>query len=175
MPYFANTYFVTVDGASPGIRQSFSPIGVAGDALGFDLSQNHDGRPTFAEQLAPNTYLAFLPTDGLAGTSVSPGRPTFSTTFDGAVEYCVLKSEMEGSNQCTPSQAVTRVRCESQTIESHLPGDDDWLRASMGCPVNPSRSAMCWFLEPGRGRVVRYPRLLTELARKREDAIWTHR
>ena len=110
----ASSYFtVTVEGASPAIRQSFSPIGVAGEDLGFDLSQNHDGRPTFVEQLAPNTYLAFLPTDGLAATAMSAGGRTFSTTFDGAVEYCVLKGEMEGAYECSPTRAVTRVRCES--------------------------------------------------------------
>jgi hypothetical protein len=110
----ASSYFtVTVDGASPGIRQSFSPIGVAGADLGFDLSQNHDGRPTFVEQLASNTYLAFLPTDGLAATTVSAGGGKFSTTFDGVVEYCVVKGEMEGAYDCSPARAVTRVRCES--------------------------------------------------------------
>src|SRR5262249_10858160 len=67
-------------------------IGVAGHYLSMFLFGGHN--PAIVERLAPNTYLAF---SGNATTSVGTSTPSpMATAFDGWIEYCVLKSEMNG-------------------------------------------------------------------------------
>jgi len=87
------------------------PILIAGDVVAFWLGEHGYGA-FFVEQVAPNSYLQF---DG--GATVSAGQSpvsSLSTTFEGAVDYCVTSSPMTGSHyDCDPSRAVTNVHCVS--------------------------------------------------------------
>jgi hypothetical protein len=101
-PYAVNSpYFqVTLGGASfpPPMWAGGNSFGirVVGDDLAFQL----DGELSFiTEQLAPLTYLTLT---GSAGASLGDGPPaTISMPFDGRFDYCVLKSELERSIDCT--------------------------------------------------------------------------
>ncbi len=105
----ANTFFnVAVTGASFLKHYDSFEIGVAGDFL--TLAFGGDG-PRLVEEVAPNTYLAF---DGWAGTSVGTSAvSTISTSFEGVIDYCVLKFEAGSYYQCLPSQAVAHAQCQS--------------------------------------------------------------
>ena len=93
-------------------NQSRIPILIAGDVVSFWLGEHGYGA-FFVEQVAPNTYLQF---DG--GATVSAGQSpvsSLSTTFEGAVDYCVMKSPMTGLYyNCDRTRAVTNVHCESK-------------------------------------------------------------
>ena len=92
-------------------NQGRIPILVAGDVVTFWLGEHGYGA-AFVEQVGPNAYLEF---DG--GVTVSVGSSPvsrISTTFTGAVDYCVLPSPMTGQYyDCDPGRAVTNVHCES--------------------------------------------------------------
>ena len=109
----ANTFFnVTVSGASfLGNYKSFY-IGVAGDYLRIVLGE--DG-PVLVEEVAPNTYLSF---GGTAAASVGTSAvSTISASFNGVIEYCALKSELDRDRfyDCSPSQPVTHAtQCASK-------------------------------------------------------------
>src|SRR5262245_46266110 len=93
-----DTHFsVTVHGTASG-PQSFPSIGVAGQDLGFDSSDNDDGIPMLVEQVGPDAYLRYRPYNGLAGTRVDETVPAISTSFDGTIEY---------------SAAATHLQCQS--------------------------------------------------------------
>jgi len=108
----ADTFFwANISGVSFLANQSRIPILIAGDVVSFWLGEHGYG-PAFVEQVAPNTYLEF---DG--GATVSAGQSPVSsltTTFEGAVDYCVMKSPMTGLYyDCDPRIAVTNVHCVS--------------------------------------------------------------
>ena len=108
----AGTFFwANIDGVSFLANQSRIPILIAGDVVSFWLGEHSYGA-FFVEQVAPNAYLQF---DG--GASVSAGQSpvsSLSTTFEGAVDYCVLNSPMTGLYyNCDAKRAVTNVHCVS--------------------------------------------------------------
>ena len=85
----ANSSFsVTVSGAPLLANFDKFSIGVAGDYLGFWLDGGHN--PALIEQLAPNTFYAI---SGVASASVGRSSvSTISTSLDGWIELCELKS-----------------------------------------------------------------------------------
>lgn len=114
-----NTAFEVTVGGAPflGSLSGFE-IGVAGDHVGFWLHGGHD--PALVERVADSAYLAF---SGVASASVTASTATITTSFDGWIEYCVMKSEMGQPYNCgtsnrtgepIPGRAVTRAHCESK-------------------------------------------------------------
>jgi hypothetical protein len=105
-----NTSFnVALGGASFLADYTSFPIGVAGDFVRFLFG--HDG-PGIVEQVAPNAYLEF---DGLAEATVGPSPvSTISTSFDGSINYCALRSPLGSYPDCIPSQAVAHAECHSK-------------------------------------------------------------
>jgi hypothetical protein len=105
----ANSSFsVTVSGAPLLANFDRFSIGVAGDYLGFWLDGGHNA--SLIEQLAPNTYYAI---SGAASASVGRSSvSTISTSFDGWIEHCELKSAVGSYSGC--SATVTRAQCESK-------------------------------------------------------------
>lgn len=108
----ANTFFnATVSGASFLVNTGFY-VGVAGDYLRIVLA--NDG-PILVEEVAPNTYLSF---GGSAAASVGISAPsTISASFDGVIESCGLRSELDRGRfyDCSPSQPVTyATQCASK-------------------------------------------------------------
>jgi len=95
------------------------PILIAGDLVSFWLGEHSYGA-FFVEQVAPNTYLQF---DGSATMSADQSPvSSVSTTFEGAVDYCVLKSPMTGLYyDCDATKAVTNVHCVSTRHRLTLP------------------------------------------------------
>ena len=87
------------------------PILVAGDVVLFWLGEHGYGA-AFVEHIAPNTYLQF---DGSAKVhGVQSPVSSLSTTFEGAVDYCVMTSPMTGLYfDCDPQRAVANVHCAS--------------------------------------------------------------
>ena len=83
------------------------PIGVAGDFVTFAFW----GEPLWiVEHLAPRTTLGY---GGRAEVSVGPAVSTISTTFEGVIDYCVLKADTNRFWQCDPAYAEAHVACES--------------------------------------------------------------
>lgn len=91
----------------------------------FSLEVDHDfgifhlgsasGQPAFVEQLSATAYFAI---GGVARGSVKPSVSSFSASFDGYVEYCVMESPatlpVEGPlYRCAPEKAVAHTRCVS--------------------------------------------------------------
>jgi hypothetical protein len=103
--------WANISGVSFHANQSRIPILVAGDAVTFWLGEHGYGA-ALVEQVAPNTYLEF---DGGAMVSaVQSPVSSLSTTFEGAVDYCVMKSPMTGLYwDCDRRRAVTDVHCVS--------------------------------------------------------------
>ncbi|MGH9142142.1 MAG: hypothetical protein ACRD2I_13500 [Vicinamibacterales bacterium] len=93
-------------------------IGVAGNSLGFWMDGGHD--PTLVEQLDASRYVAY---SGLGWAAVeTPVGATISATFEGWVDYCVMKTPMGGGYNCgtsnvtgepIPGAAVTYAHCQS--------------------------------------------------------------
>ena len=106
----ANTFFwVTVSGVPLLHHYEGFPVGVAGDLVAFEL--RGEG-PYLVEEFEPNSYIGF---DGRAEASVGSSRvSTISTSFEGWIDYCKLKSPMGTYFECTPAQAVAQSRCESK-------------------------------------------------------------
>jgi hypothetical protein len=113
----ADTSFkVTVAGASFLAGLADFGIGVIGDHVDLWLDGGHD--PPLVEQLAPNTYLAF---SGNATASVAAPILSISASFDGWIEYCVMKTPIGSYYNCgtdntgavVMGQALARVHCES--------------------------------------------------------------
>jgi hypothetical protein len=104
-----NTYFdVNVSGAPllTGYKKFW--IGVAGDYLSISL--DWEG-PILVEELAANTYVAF---GGWATTTLgSAAVTTISTSFDGVIDYCELRSPMSTFYSC-PAAAVAHAQCTSK-------------------------------------------------------------
>jgi hypothetical protein len=104
--------WANIIGVSFLANQRRIPILIASDVVSFWLGEHGYGA-FFVEQVAPNTYLQF---DG--GATVSAGQSpvsSLSTTFEGAVDYCVMGSPMTGLYyDCDPSRAVTNVHCVSK-------------------------------------------------------------
>ena len=104
--------WANISGVSFLANQRRIPILIAGDVVSFWLGEHGYGA-FFVEQVAPNTYLQF---DG--GATVSAGQSpvsSLSTTFEGAVDYCVMRSPMTGLYyDCDPPRAVTNVHCVSK-------------------------------------------------------------
>jgi hypothetical protein len=107
----ANSSFsVTVSGATFLANFDRFSIGVAEDYLGFWLDGGHN--PPLIEQLAPNRLYAI---SGSASASVGRSTvSTISTSFDGWIEHCELKSALGRYYECSATVAVTRARCESR-------------------------------------------------------------
>ena len=107
----ATFLWANIRGVSFLANQSRIPILIAGDVVTFWLGEHGYGA-FFVEQVAPNTYLQF---DGGATVSASQSPVTsLSTTFEGAVDYCVMRSPMTGLYyDCDRSRAVTNVHCVS--------------------------------------------------------------
>ena len=105
-----SSYIVAVSGAPLFANYNSFAIGIAGDYLAAILGDFH-GTPGISEQIAPNTYLGF---EGLAEATVqTPAVSTISASFNGAIDYCELKSAMDWSWGCTPDPVAHR-RCESK-------------------------------------------------------------
>ena len=104
----AGTQFEVRLGGAPFVASfdRFS-IGVAGDVVGLEFWGDVYG---FAEQVSARTTLAF---GGRAEVSVGPSVSTISTTFEGVIDYCVLKADTNQFWQCDPAHAVAHVACES--------------------------------------------------------------
>jgi hypothetical protein len=105
----ANTYFdVNVSGATLLTGYKKFSIGVAGDYLSFSL--DWEG-PVIVEELAPNTYLAF---GGWATATLATSiASTISTSFEGLIDYCELRSPMGTFYSCTAA-AVAHAQCTSK-------------------------------------------------------------
>jgi hypothetical protein len=105
----ANTYFdVDVSGATLLTGYDKFWIGVAGNYLSISL--DWEG-PILVEELAANTYVAF---GGWATTTLGTAAAmTISTTFDGVIEYCELRSPMSRFYSCNAA-AVARAQCTSK-------------------------------------------------------------
>jgi len=103
--------WANISGVSFLANQRRIPILIAGDVVSFWLGEHSYGA-FFVEQPAPNTYLQF---DGGATVSAGPSPiSSLSTTFEGAVDYCVMRSPMTGSHyDCDGTKAVTNVHCVS--------------------------------------------------------------
>ena len=103
--------WANISGVSFLANQRRIPILIAGDVVSFWLGEHGYGA-FFVEEVAPNTYLQF---DG--GATVSAGQSpvsSLSTTFEGAVDYCVMTSPMTGLYyDCDRRKAVTSVHCVS--------------------------------------------------------------
>jgi hypothetical protein len=104
----ANTWFDAV--LSGGLlleRYARIGIGIDGQDVGLDLD------PSVVEQVAPNAYLSIE--GGTEPSSVqTPIVSTLSISLQGRFEYCIGKSEMGSTYDCTPSQTVSRFRCDSR-------------------------------------------------------------
>ena len=90
-------------------------MAVAEDHVWFWLGYMR-GQPALVEQLSATTYFAF----GGAGASgpADPSASSIAVSFDGYIDYCVMKSAtelpVEGNlYSCAPERALTRTRCES--------------------------------------------------------------
>lgn len=84
------------------------------DRITFFLG-NLRGQPALVEQLSATTYVAF---GGGASASVDQAASSIAASFDGFIDYCVMKSATELPVQgllydCAPDRALTRTRCES--------------------------------------------------------------
>lgn len=103
--------WANISGVSFLANQRRIPILIAGDVVSFWLGEHGYGA-FFVEQVAANAYLQF---DG--GATVSAGQSpvsSLSTTFEGAVDYCVMTSPMTGLYyDCDRRRAVTNVHCVS--------------------------------------------------------------
>ena len=85
-------------------------IGVAGDVAAFMLYQGEGFG--LVEQVGPKTYVALY---GEGRVSVAtPAVSTISVALDGAIDYCVLRSDVGWFEACTSSQAVEHQQCQSK-------------------------------------------------------------
>ena len=105
----AGTQFdVTLSGAAFETDWHQFLIGVAGNVVTFAFW----GEPLWiVEHLAPRTTLGY---GGRAEVSVGPSVSTISTTFEGVIDYCVLKADTKQFWQCGTAQAEAHVACESK-------------------------------------------------------------
>lgn len=103
--------WANISGVSFLANQRRIPILIAGDVVSFWLGEHGYGA-FFVEQVAPSTYLQF---DGSATVSAGPSPiSSLSATFEGAVDYCVMRSPMTGSHyDCDRTRAVSNVHCVS--------------------------------------------------------------
>ena len=110
-PYRPKTAFeLKVEGATFLGAYDTIAVHIAGDYVAFWLGDQH-GTPSVAEQLAPNTYVAY---GGHAAVIVgTPAVNTITTTFDGFVDYCERKTAMGERYSCTAAESVAGVRCAS--------------------------------------------------------------
>ena len=110
-----NTHY-DVEVSGPSLSPFGFGIGVAGNYLQFEI----DG-PAFSESFDPFTYLEIA---GVGGTTVEKRAvTTLSIPFSGSFEYCLLKSEMGGYNNCytTPAdQKIAHAQCLSMNDQMIL-------------------------------------------------------
>jgi len=108
LPYeAANSQFAALL-SGPGLDAYYHQIGigVAGDYLTFDLSDNY-----VLDEVAEEAYLAF---GGYGHASVTASDfSTISGTLDGTIDYCVARSDIDGARYQCPSDAVTHLQCRS--------------------------------------------------------------
>jgi hypothetical protein len=106
-----DTLFTLTAGGAPFLESYHSvTVGVAGDFAAFMLYQGEGFG--LVEQIAPRTYLG-LYGEGRASVGTL-AVSAISVPFDGAIEYCVQKSETSPSYDCNPTVAVTRELCQSK-------------------------------------------------------------
>ena len=104
---YNRTFIAALSGATLDSYYYRIWIGVAGDDLRFDLSDNY-----ILEEVAPDTYLAI---GGVGEASVgTSGASTISASFQGTFDYCVMKSEMSSGYSCVPGEAVAHAQCASR-------------------------------------------------------------
>src|SRR5580765_8531625 len=96
----ANAYYtVTLSEATFAEGYNSFEMGVAGDYVGFWLEP-------VVERVGENAYLSF---NGSASASVDASAvSTISTTFDGTIEYCVVKPDTGQYSDCYRGQALSR-------------------------------------------------------------------
>jgi hypothetical protein len=107
-PYSApNTQFAaTLSGAGLDAYYKQISIGVAGDYLTFDLSDNY-----VLDEVAPGAYLAI---GGYGHASVATsGVATITGTIQGPFDYCVVTSDIDGEHYHCPEDAVAHSQCQS--------------------------------------------------------------
>jgi hypothetical protein len=118
-PTPANTLFAaTVDGANlvAGLTWQGLWFAVAGDYLEVSMGDLH-GQPGVLEQTAEN---GFFSVGGLGTTTLgSSGVSQISTTFEGEIIHCELKSgvaplDAGGRFDCPAAQAIARVACQAR-------------------------------------------------------------
>lgn len=113
-----DTRFVaTVEGRSvlPGLGWRDVAIAVAGDYLDLSLGDLH-GQPGVVERVYDNAFFAF---GGWGSTNVGAGPvSTITSTFEGAIEYCVLPPGMspiaDARYACARPHADTHAVCQSR-------------------------------------------------------------
>jgi hypothetical protein len=106
-----DTSFTLTAGGSPFLENYNNfPIGVAGDYAAVMVYNGEDFG--LVERIGSGTYLAFSG-EGRTSLGASP-LSTISVAFDGAIDYCVLKSDAGWFDACTSSQAVAHQECRSK-------------------------------------------------------------
>ncbi|MEO8076909.1 MAG: carboxypeptidase-like regulatory domain-containing protein [Acidobacteriota bacterium] len=123
IPLALRTRNYTATIAQPSTDTSY-PISISGDYLrrrifDFYVWGDHVGidseQPTLREELPDRTYLFW---NGDGGTKVDTSVPlvSLSMPFQGAFDYCVLKSPLDPTGNCSTApadQVVVRARCMS--------------------------------------------------------------
>jgi hypothetical protein len=104
-----NAYFpITVSGALEG--WNILDVGVAGDYVAIWLE-------TLVEHIAPNAFLSF---GGLAAATIGTSAgSTIALPFDGAIDYCVTKSDVGRYEECH-SGLATHAMCTSKNHQLML-------------------------------------------------------
>jgi hypothetical protein len=97
-----------------GFNSSDRIVMAVADHITFWLG-NLRGQPALVEQLSATTYVAF---GGGASASVDLSVSTIAASFDGFIDYCVMKAATELPVEgflydCASDRALTRTRCES--------------------------------------------------------------
>ena len=113
-----DTRFVaTIEGRSvlPGLGWHDVAIAVAGDYLELSMGDLH-GQPGVVDRVYDNAFFAF---GGWGSTNVGAGRvSTITSTFEGAIEYCVLPPGMSpianGRYACARPHADTHAVCQAR-------------------------------------------------------------
>jgi hypothetical protein len=97
-----------------GFTSSDRIVMAEADRITFWLG-NLRGQPALVEQLSATTYVAF---GGEASAPVDRSVSSIAASFDGFIDYCVMKSATELPVEgflydCASDRALTRTRCES--------------------------------------------------------------